>query len=248
MKEFFYEVFDNLPRQGPGSDEHTRKAFHIIPTLPPNPKIVDIGCGTGNQTLELARISFGDVTGFDNYRPYIEILNKKIATEGLENCRAFVNDMFELDLEEESIDLIWSEGAIYIMGFENGLLQWKKFLKSGGYLVISEIAWFEERRPKECQEFWDKEVPDMLMPDDQKRIIDECGYELVESFSLPSDVWWGYYYLPLQKNIDRLRQKYADNVEKLNDLDEVQLEIDIFKKYHDYYGYMFYIMRKKEML
>ena len=246
MNELFYEIFSDLPRQGPGDDEYTRKAYHIIPALPPDPIVVDIGCGTGMQTMELARICFGEVTGIDNHKPFIDELNRKIAEEGLDNCKGVVGDMFELDLDYESVDLLWSEGAIFIMGFENGLIQWKKFLKSGGYLVISEMVWLEEHRPEEVQNFFDQEVPGMLMPDEQEKIIDDCGYEIIESIQMPAEVWWGNFYAPLQERVIMLREKYKNNEQSLDLIEKIQLEIDIYKKYNDYYGYIFYIMRRKD--
>jgi ubiquinone/menaquinone biosynthesis C-methylase UbiE len=245
MKEIIYEIFSDILRQGPGDDEYTRKAFHIIPALPPKPVVVDVGCGTGAQTMELARICYGNITGVDNYKPYIDQLNEKLKKEELDNASAIVGDMFDLNFDDESVDLIWSEGAIYIMGFENGLIQWEKYLKPGGFIVISEIAWLEEHRPEEVQKFWDEEVPGMLMPDEQKQIINDCGYELLESFSLPKEAWERFY-SSVQDRVDKLRLKYEGNGDSLASIESVQNEINIFHKYNDYFGYIYYIMRKKE--
>jgi len=41
-----------------------------------------------------------------------------------------------------------------------------------------------------------------------------------------------------------LRDKYRDDVEAIQLLDESQLEIDLYRKYSDWYGYVFYIMQK----
>ncbi|MBU1099580.1 MAG: class I SAM-dependent methyltransferase [Bacteroidetes bacterium] len=245
MNKIFYDIFDELPRQGPGDDEYTRKAYHTIPALDPDPIIVDIGCGTGMQTLELARISFGSVTGIDNHAPFINSLNEAIKSEGLDNCKAEVGDMNNLNLEDESCDLIWSEGAIYIAGFENGLREWKQYLKPGGYIVVSEIAWFEEHRPKELQEFWDIEVPDMLDEETQKSIINNCGFDLVDSFKLPYDAWLTNFYDPLEKRLVLMREKYSGNAEAQKLIEFTQREIDISRSFHDYYGYIFYIMMKR---
>jgi len=55
--EYFYELFEALPRGGPGDNRSTRRAFNTIPKLPEQPLILDIGCGPGVQTIELAKIS-----------------------------------------------------------------------------------------------------------------------------------------------------------------------------------------------
>ena len=245
MNEIFYDIFDGLPRQGPGDNLYTKKAYHIIPALNSDPVIVDIGCGTGMQTLELARISFGNVVGIDNHEPYINRLNEKIRAEGLDNCRAEIGDMHNLNLDAESCDLIWSEGAIYITGFENGLLEWKEYLKPGGFMAVSEIAWFEEHRPKELQDFWDVEVPNMLNEESQKKIIADCGFDLVDSFQLPYEAWLNNFYEPLEKRLVVMREKYSGNEEALKIIELTQKEIDISRSFHDYYGYIFYIMMKR---
>ena len=53
--EYFFELFGDLPRQGPGCGEATLRALELLKDLPPQPKVLDIGCGSGMQTLILAR-------------------------------------------------------------------------------------------------------------------------------------------------------------------------------------------------
>ena len=245
MNEIFYDIFSDLPRQGPGKNAYTNKAYHIIPALPEEARIVDIGCGTGMQTMELARISFGEVTGIDNYEPFVKELERKAQAEGLENLSARVGDMFDLKLDYGAYDLIWSEGAIFVIGFENGLEDWMKYLKPGGFMVISEMVWFEEHRPKELLDFFEKHVPGMLFQEEQEKIITEAGYDLVESFRLPDDAWWDNYYTPLEARLVIMREKYEGNSIAMQLIDTVQEEINIARKFGDYYGYIFYILMKR---
>ncbi|GAM56739.1 probable transcription regulator [Vibrio ishigakensis] len=48
--------------------------------------------------------------------------------------------MGDLPFEEDSFDVLWSEGAVYNIGFETGIRDWRKYLKSGGTLVVSELT------------------------------------------------------------------------------------------------------------
>ena len=141
---FFYELFSNIPRQGPGSNEYTRKAYMSLPNLALQPNILDVGCGSGMQTLELARVSEGEITALDNYQPFLDDLRKRAKSEGLDNKIKILNgSMFELPFARNTFDLIWSEGAISIISFEKGLREWKPFIKQGGYLVVSELGWIK---------------------------------------------------------------------------------------------------------
>ena len=130
ISEFFYELFSNIPRQGPGSNEYTRKAFTSLPNLALQPNILDVGCGSGMQTLELARISEGEIAALDNYQPFLDDLRKHAKSEGLDNKIKILNgSMLELPFAKNTFDLIWSEGAIFIIGFEKGLREWKPLIK-----------------------------------------------------------------------------------------------------------------------
>ena len=83
--EYFYELFSSLPRGGPGDNKSTRKAFSYLKNLPDEPLILDIGCGPGMQTLELAKISNGKIIALDNYQPFLDILKQNVKKAGFNN-------------------------------------------------------------------------------------------------------------------------------------------------------------------
>jgi len=246
ISEVFYELFSDIPRQGPGSNEYTRKAYMSLPNLALQPNILDVGCGSGMQTLELARISEGEITALDNYQPFLDDLRKRAKSEGFDNKIKTLNvSMFELPFAKSTFDLIWSEGAIFIIGFEKGLREWKPFIKQGGYLVVSELSWIKPDAPDELRTYLEGEYPAIKNIAENMEIIRQADYDEVASFILPESDWWDNFYNPLQRGINQLRHKYAENLEALVVLDASRLEIDMYKKYSPYYGYVFYLMQTK---
>jgi ubiquinone/menaquinone biosynthesis C-methylase UbiE len=244
--EILYELFSSNPRQGPGSNECTRKAYRMCNNLPQKPEILDIGCGSGTPTLELARISAGTITALDNYQPMLDTLNKQAQAEGLAGRITTVNgSMFELPFAPGTFDLIWSEGAIFIIGFEKGLREWKPLLKKGGYIVISELTYIRQDIPQGLKTYWKKVEAAVQFNEDNRKIIRDAGYAEVGDFILPASGWRDDFYIPLQENLHTFKKLYASDAGTLEILDSCQEEIDMFNKYSDYYSYIFYVMRSE---
>ncbi|MDX9883229.1 MAG: class I SAM-dependent methyltransferase [Prolixibacteraceae bacterium] len=260
QEELFYSIFENIPRQGPGTKASTLKAFSAIKTLPQDAQILDIGCGKGVQTFDLAEIINRDpifrkdripvpnitITAIDNHPFFIEFLNTKATKLGLNNrVKGMEGDMNNLPFAENQFNLIWAEGSIFITGFENGLKNWAKFLKYDGYMVVSEAAWFHNNPPDEIKEFWNAVYPDIISMEEQQKLIETCGYRIIDSFQLPKEGWLDEYYAFMEPLLESARNEYGNEPELAGLLNVLQTEIDMYKKYGDYYGYAFYVMKKK---
>ncbi len=242
----FFEVHKDLPREGPGDSESTARAYHMLEQLPEKARILDVGCGPGQQTLDLAALSTGQIDAVDFHQPFLDKLNQRADKAGFrERIHTHNMSMDALDFPTASFDLIWSEGAIYIKGFENGLRNWKKYLKPGGYIAVTEVTWIKKDPPREVKDFWDEAYPAMLSVEDNISIIKKLGYRLVDHFVLPDSCWLDNYFQPLEKRIAMLREKYQGNAEVIAQLDEETREIEIFNKYSAWYGYVFYVMQNK---
>ncbi|GAB1539884.1 class I SAM-dependent methyltransferase [Scytonema sp. NUACC21] len=242
--DIFFEIYKDLPRQGPGNNESTRKVFSLLTDLPPKPSLLDIGCGSGMQTLELAKLTDGTIAAVDNHSPYLEQLNSQILAEGLAEKVVTANaSMFSLKFEAKSFDVIWSEGAIYIIGFEKGLQTWRPLLKDKGHLVVSEISWLKSNPPTEVQKYWEANYPGIKSIESNLRMVEDLGYRKIGLFVLPESGWWDNYYTPLEKRIGLLREQYKDNEAMNRELDNSLLEIEFYRKYSDWYGYVFYLMQ-----
>lgn len=244
--DIFFEIHKDLPREGPGSFDSTKKAFRKLQALPDKPTILDVGCGPGAQTLDLASLSDGTIQAVDRHQPFLDRLAQKVKDLGLEDRIKVSNQsMSELNFPPGSFDLIWSEGAIYIMGFEEGLRAWKPLLKEDGYIAVTEVTWVMPDPPEEVRAFWNNNYPGMKTLDENLQIIHDCNYYLIDYFVIPDTCWIDEYYQPMQDRIEMLRQKYADQPDFQKHLDAELEEIEIFRKYNQYYGYVFYIMQNK---
>lgn len=243
MPESFWQVHRDLPQEGPGSTTSTLKALSYIKELPQAPQILDIGCGPGRQTIDLAKATGGSITAIDLHEPYLEQLRARAYHAGAAKHVTTVNaSMDALELNASSVDLIWSEGAIYSIGFEKGLRLWKKFLRPGGYMAVTECSWLRDDPPPDLKAFWDKEYPAMQSADANIKIVQASGLIPVAHFTLPESDWWNYY-RPIQERAKALMAARPDNPALLRTLRMEQDEMALYKNYSRYYGYVFYIMR-----
>ena len=205
-------------------NKYTRKAFQTLPEMD-RPRILDIGCGCGVPTMELARLCDGEIIGLDIDQVLLEKLERKIIDGGLKDRVKTVKcSMFELDFQRESFDIIWAEGSISVIGFERGLVEWRRLLKPGGFLVVHD---------------------DLKNIKEKIEGISRCGYDLLEYFELPAKTWLRDYYDPLEKHIEKIRMEYIDDPGALAVLDDEQKEIEMVKKNPVRYASVFYIMQKK---
>ncbi|URW80455.1 class I SAM-dependent methyltransferase [Xiashengella succiniciproducens] len=239
-----YSFFSNTERQGPGSPEETLKALGFIRGLDERSKIADIGCGTGGQTMVLGANMPGEIVGVDSWPAFIEQFNKNARSKGLHRrARGVVGDMADLPFEEGELDLIWSEGAIYNIGFERGLSAWRKFLKPGGYIAVTENTWFRGDRPGEIQQFWDSIYPEMDGIANKVAQMQDAGYLPVATFMLPETVWTDYYTWQAER-LKSFQQEHEGNPAAAGFIETMRYEAELYSKYMQYYGYMFYIGKK----
>lgn len=242
--EIFFEIHQGLLREGPGDFESTQKAYSLLTHLPEKPLILDLGCGPGMQTLDLVELSKGRVIAVDNHQPFLDDLYQKALQKGVADQIEIVNgDMSALAFEDNRFDVIWAEGSAYNIGFENALFSWKPLLKKQGYLAATEISWLAPNPPEEVQQFWDKDYPQMQDIEANRLMIQRAGYQEIGYFVLPESAWWEHYYTPIEQKLIPLSQKYQDDPEKLAVIELHQQEIDLYRQYSAYYGYVFYIMQ-----
>jgi SAM-dependent methyltransferase len=239
------EFFSSLERQGPGSPEVTIKALSFIDHLTDESLIADIGCGTGGQTMVVAQNAPGQITGIDLFPAFIDLFNLNARKLNLqEKVKGVVGSMENLPFQPESLDLIWSEGAIYNIGFVRGLTEWRKFLKAGAFIAVSEVSWFTDERPAEIDEFWKEAYPEIDTIPNKVAQLQKAGYIPVANFILPENCWTEHFYAPQKKAQEAFLEKYAGNKTAEDFIATERHESEIYHKYKAYYGYVFYIGKK----
>lgn len=245
--KYFFEMMEGLNRLGPGSESCTLKALNLIPDLPSKPMVLDVGCGVGAQSKVLGTHLEANIVAVDNHQPFIDELNTPQFKNGLKSSfEAKVASMFELPFAANTFDLIWSEGAIYIIGFEQGLREWRPLLKSKGYLAVTEITWFVPEPPAEIVAYWDNYCPGIKDVNGNLKIAVEAGYEVIGHFPLPGETWWDEYYAPLEERIKELEVKYSSIPEAQEVYEEQRKENEMHRIYGDSYGYVFYVLQKTD--
>lgn len=243
--EIFFEVFENLPRQGPGNRACAARAVGLCSDLPEFPAILDMGCGVGAQTLQLAELTAGSIVAIDNHSPSIERLRAAIAERGLsQRVRAVVGDMADPEQPLEHFDLIWSEGALYNIGLRKALDICYGLLRPGGYLSFSDAVWRKENPPPIVKASFDFDYPAMGWLEDDLAVIQDCGFDLVGHFTLPDEAWWDDFYTPMEARITELRGTYVEDIEALAILDQLAEEPEIHRRYSDFYAYEFFVAQR----
>jgi ubiquinone/menaquinone biosynthesis C-methylase UbiE len=225
--------------------EYTRRAFRLLPRIE-KPNILDIGCGPGLPTVELARLSGGTVTGIDIDRAALDRMLGRARKLGVsDRVKAVRCPMDGMEFADATFDIVWNEGAVWILGFEEGLREWRRFIKPGGFLVVHDMCWLEPDPPSQILDYWRRTYPGISTHEHNLARVRGCGYELLAHFPLPENAWWDLYFDPLARRMPRLRSKYADDHDALRKLEEEEEQADLCRRYSRWYGSAFYIMRKR---
>jgi SAM-dependent methyltransferase len=195
--------------------------------------------------MTLAQHTPGHITGLDLFPGFIDLFNANAAKLNLaDRVNGIVGSMDNLPFQNGELDLIWSEGAIYNIGFERGLNEWRKFLKTGGYVAVTEASWFTRERPDEIHDFWMAHYPEIDTIPNKVAQMQKAGYIPVATFILPENCWTDNYFIPQKARQEEFLEKYARNKTVEDFIAFMRREAELYSKYKQYYGYVFYIGRK----
>ena len=241
--EVFWQLHGGLAKQGPGSEASTLRALALCGPLPREPRVLELGCGTGRATLTLARATGGHVTALDVWAPSLATLRERAAAAGLDDRIETVRQsMAAPALGGRAFDLVWCESAVYTIGFDAALRAWRPSLAPGGALALSELAWLMPHAPERARRFWREGYPAMRDHAANLRALASAGYVPVSSFTLPEADWEDGYYAELSRRIPGLRARHAEPA-ALALLDAHEEEIAAFREREGSFGYVFYVAR-----
>jgi SAM-dependent methyltransferase len=241
--EVFFKLYEGLKREGPGSPAMTRQAYEMCTGLPDNPCILELGCGTGGATMDLARITDGTIVATDVYQPFLDTLMQRAEALGVsDRMSTRLKDMSDLDFPPHSFDLIWCEGAAYIMGVDKGLAYWKQFLRPGGCLVFSDLVWLTADAPDEVREFWKEGYPAMRTARDNEQAAGKLGYMSLGHFII-DDACWEDFYNDVERRMNEVEPEYRDDPDGRAIIDSTRLEIDLYRRHPGIYGYCMHVLK-----
>jgi ubiquinone/menaquinone biosynthesis C-methylase UbiE len=236
------ELHRGLERQGPGDTDYSKYIISQIPELPTNPRIADIGCGTGAGTLFLADKFKSKVRAVDFSRVFLDELEDRSKQQGLEYLVETIEcDMGNIHWEPGTIDLLWSEGAAYNITFEGALKSWRPLMAANGIAVISEISYFTSEIPESVRVYWQNAYAAIGTESENSNHANSSGFEVLGIHRLPSKAWWDNYYGPLKEKMSSF--KHSEDSIMQSVIKEIEEEMKLFEEYEKFYGYSFYIMK-----
>ncbi len=245
--QFFLQFHHGVLRKGPGTDAATAEAFRRVqPLLPSSPSILDVGCGGGAQTLVLAALTPGTLLAVDSYPPFIEELRERAAARGLsDRVTARVGDMKALGLPPGSFDLVWCEGALFVLGFEEGLRTLRPLLRGPGVLVATEAAWLRppEEAPPEVRAFWAQGYPAITGVEGNLALARRAGFAPLGHFTLPEE-GWAAYVDPLERRVDEVLAANPGNPDAEEAARNERREFAMFREHLSWFGYEFFLLRR----
>jgi SAM-dependent methyltransferase len=235
-------LFGGMEKLGPGGNAHT---LHVLRLLPQRQfrVVVDAGCGTGRQTLALAKELGTRVQAVDSHGPFLKNLVRRAAEAHLGHLvQAHCMDMKDIPQVFRDIDLLWSEGAAYNIGFAHALATWAPALRPGGFAAVSELSWLREQAPDVAREFFRSGYPAMQSVQRNAAAAERAGYTVLATYTLPREAWVDGYYDVLGPRAKGLLEHPDPSVRDL--AAETVREVEVFELSEGSYGYVFYVLQR----
>ncbi len=249
------DYYGSISRQGPGSDAATLRALELSDCQHIHGdklRIVDMGCGTGAATRVLAKaLPHAHILAVDFLEAFLRRLESDIsmhedAADIAPRVSTLHANMATHAFAPDSFHMIWSEGAIYNIGFEAGIAAWRPLLKEKGLLVLSEITWLTHKRPQELQSYWDNIYPEIDSAAGKIRQLEAQGYMVKGYFPLAPACWTENYYAPQARIQEAFLARHARNDMARALVEEQREEAALYARFHEFYGYGVYVAQRCE--
>ncbi len=240
-----YEIFESVPRGGPGDPASTRRALAMMTDLRADPRVLDLGCGPGAGSSNLANLTGGRVTALDLHGPFVAQQAAAARAAGLSHrFDPVCADMRAAPFAAGVFDLVWSEGALSSIGFRQGLDLCARMVRPGGYVAASEVVWTVDSPPDEVRRWWHAEYPDIAPIAEKAAAVTGAGFEIIDHFTLPRDAWTLYFYEPMKTCLGEFRSAWSGDEAGLAVIAELDVEIDMYERYSHVQGYEFFVARR----
>lgn len=259
MNRLLWQIEENLPKSAPGVKENTIDAINLCLTKlkyqykkagkgydESKLKVLSIGSGKGQENIWMLQEFKFNLMCLDAHEPYLDLLYKECEKEGLEDrIELYCEDMNDLPFKKGNFDIIICEGSINLVGFKNGVSYFKKFLKPGGMLVVSDYNLSVTSFPKELSRYFETFAPDINLLDERIKWCESEGLKVHATIKVPDEGWWKNYLSPMRAKSNELLEEYSMDQDKIKTIKEILLDLNMREKYKEYYEFNFIIMQKK---
>lgn len=247
--EVFWQLHEGLRRQAPGSELTTARLLQLA-EADEGARVLDIGCGSGAASIQLAEAGL-HVTAVDDHQPFLEALDSAWARRApgeagtgragtLQTRNATMQD---LPFRDASFDLVWAEGSAYVMGFDRALAAWRRLLRPGGAIVLTECEYTVTEPPGAVRTFWDAAYPAMRTTADNVLAAQRAGWHVRALYTLPDRDWWLQYYDEIERRASVLLSGPGVTDSLIADTVRGELaEIELRRAHPDAYGYTGYVL------
>jgi ubiquinone/menaquinone biosynthesis C-methylase UbiE len=167
---------------------------NLATVLKPGMKVLDVGCGTGSISKDIATIvgENGKVTGIDNTEKFIS--SGKESYQNIKNLELIHVDLFDFN-PEEKFDLIISARVLqWLSNPKEALLKMKSLLKPNGQISIldydhTNLNW-NPSPPESMQAFYDTFLKwrhdagmNNRIAEDLPNLLKEAGFHTIEKIN-----------------------------------------------------------------
>ncbi len=245
VEDILYEVFGPLAQGAPGNDAATLRALDAVPGRDTVREVLDLGVGHGRTTFTLAEaLRNARITAVEIHAPFVRRITERARKAGVTHrVHAVCEDMEKIDIADGSIDLVWAEGSIYVVGMEQALLTWRPWLRPGGCLAFSDFVRWTDDLPEEAHDFWAMEYPDMGSEAVIRSRVEAAGYRVVGSFRMSKEAHEAYY-VPLKARVAELADRADADIQEI--LEGLRKEIDVVRRFRDEAGYTFFVLQRAD--
>ena len=242
--EVFWALHRDLPREGVGSDATTRTLLELTAPLPDSPRALDVGCGPGRASLVLAGAG-ARVTAVDLHEPFLRRTRSAAHDAGLTGRIAVERaSMTALPHPDGTFDLLWCEGAAYLMGVDRALHEWRRLLRPGGALVLTDAVGTTAAPSAQARRFW-AQYPAMRDEAALVAAARSAGYGVLATHLLPDADWTDESHRPLAAAIDAgiaaLPEPEAGTAAVLA---EARSDVEVRRAHRDEFGYLALVLRR----
>ncbi|GAA3887284.1 methyltransferase domain-containing protein [Streptomyces sedi] len=126
-------------------------AAYLLPRLRPGSELLDVGCGPGTLTADLAeRVAPGRVVGVDRAEEVLAEARTQAAARGLDGVRFRTADALALDFADDSFDVVHAHQVLQHLADPVGALrEMRRVCRPGGVVAVRDadygaMSWFPE--------------------------------------------------------------------------------------------------------